>query len=227
TGKAETATADGDYKLHLYYKGNPDSLEAGKVPFTVTIDREGTESKKLNGNITVIADEPEAPAEASFTVSPKTMEAADFANKKKGVRLSVENCEPGSDVHFNVKPKGINVSAYDKTIKADDEGKAFVTVYGTSSNVSAYVGSYTASATCGDDTMKGSFKVTAGADGGGSDGNDNGNNDNGSGNDGSELPRTGADLGGFTTGALLLLVGGAAVAMTGRRKKAGQSPTDF
>ncbi|MCF2586823.1 hypothetical protein [Brevibacterium sp. UCMA 11752] len=236
TGDTETADADGDYKLHLYYQGNPDNLEEGKVPFTVTIDREGTESETLKGNINVVAedkgdgddgdngdggDTPEAPAEASFTVSPKMLEAADFANEEKGVTLAVEDCEPGSDVHFAVTPKGIPVTAYENTVKADDEGKASVNVFGTSDNISAYVGAYTASAICGDDSMKESFTVTAGADGGGSDGSDNG------GNDGSQLPRTGIDLGGLASGALLLIIGGAAIAVTGRRKKIGQSPTDF
>ena len=230
TGKSETAEADGDYKLHLWYEGNPANLEVGKVPFTVTIDREGTESETLNGNINVVGEddgETEAPAEATFKVSPKTIEAADFANEKKGVTLAVENCEPGADVHFEVNPKGINVTAYENTVKADDEGNASVNVFGTSSDVSAYVGAYTATATCGDDTMKDSFTVTEGANGGGSDGGDNGNAGNGGGDDGSQLPRTGADLGGLTTGALLLLVGGAAIALTGRKNKLGQTPTSF
>jgi Skp family chaperone for outer membrane proteins len=226
TGETETADADGDYKLHLWYEGNPKNLEVGKVPFSVTIEREGTESKTLNGNINVIDDEAEAPAEATLKVSPKTIEAADFANEKKGVTLAVENCEPGQDVHFEVNPKGINVTAYENTVKADDEGNASVNVFGTSSNASAYVGAYTATATCGDDTMKDSFKVTGGANGGGDNG-DNGNAGNGSGDDGSQLPRTGADLGGLTTGALLLLVGGAAIAVTGRKNKFGQNPMSF
>ncbi|WP_166974242.1 hypothetical protein [Brevibacterium atlanticum] len=226
TGKTETADADGDYKLHLWYDGNPKNLEVGKVPFSVTIDREGTESKTLNGNITVVGEddgETEAPAEATLKVSPKTIEAADFANEKKGVTLAVENCEPGQDVHFEVNPKGINVTAYENTVKADDEGNASVNVFGTSSDASAYVGAYTATATCGDDTMKDSFTVTGGANGGG----DNGNAGSGSGDDGSQLPRTGADLGGLTTGALLLLVGGAAIAVTGRKNKFGQNPMSF
>ncbi|WP_181272642.1 hypothetical protein [Brevibacterium oceani] len=226
TGETETADADGDYKLHLWYEGNPKNLEVGKVPFSVAIDREGTESKTLNGNINVIDDEAEAPAEATLKVSPKTIEAADFANDKKGVTLAVENCEPGQDVHFEVNPKGINVTAYENTVKADDEGNASVNVFGTSSNASAYVGAYTATATCGDDTMKDSFTVTGGANGGGDNG-DNGNAGNGSGDDGSQLPRTGADLGGLTTGALLLLIGGAAIAVTGRKNKFGQNPMSF
>ena len=232
TGKTETAEADGDHVLHLWWDGNPDSLEVGKVPFSVTIDREGTESETLKGNINVVGEddgddgETDAPAEAAFKVSPKTIEAADFANEDKGVTLAVENCEPGQDVHFEVNPKGINVTAYENTVKADDEGRASVNVFGTSSDASAYVGSYTATATCGDDTMKDSFKVTEGADSGGDSGNggDNGNAGNG---DGSQLPRTGADLGGLTTGALLLLVGGAAIAITGRKNKFGQNPTSF
>ena len=253
TGETETAEADGDYELNLWYEGNPDNLEVGKVPFTVTIDREGTESETLEGNINVVAEdgdddgddgnedgnddgkdgsddgddgETEAPADASFTVSPKKIEAADFANENKGVTLAVENCEPGADVHFEVNPKGINVTAYENTVTADDEGNVSVNVFGTSSDVSAYVGAYTATATCGDDTMKDSFTVTGGANGGGSDGGDNGNAGNG-GDDGSQLPRTGADLGGLTTGALLLLVGGAAIALTGRKNKFGQTPTSF
>src|SRR5699024_6832558 len=47
TGRTETAEADGDYELNLWYDGNPDNLEVGKVPFTVNIDREGTESETL------------------------------------------------------------------------------------------------------------------------------------------------------------------------------------
>ncbi|MFP3395224.1 hypothetical protein ACSBQT_17500 [Brevibacterium sp. H602] len=251
TGETETAEADGDYELHLWYEGDPANLDVGKVPFTVTIDREGTESETLNGDINVVAEdgeddgnddadngndgsddgnddgETEAPAEAAFTVSPKTIEAADFANDKKGVTLAVENCEPGADVHFEVNPKGINVTAYENTVTADDEGNASVNVFGTSSDVSAYVGAYTATATCGEDTMKDSFTVTEGANGGGSGGGDNGNAGNGGGDDGSQLPRTGADLGGLTTGALLLLVGGAAIALTGRKNKFGQTPTSF
>ncbi|MBE8146899.1 hypothetical protein IOD13_14505 [Brevibacterium casei] len=62
------------------------------------------------------------------------------------------------------------VTAYDRTVKADKDGKAWVRVFGTSSNASAYVGSYSVTATCGDDSLKGSFKVTAGSNAGGGDG---------------------------------------------------------
>ena len=230
TEKPKTATKDGDYTFTIYYKGNPDNLDPGTVPFTVTIDREGTESKELKGEITVIDDKTEAPAEASLTVTPKSIEAADFINEKKGVKLSVKDCKPGSDVRFMVTADGNSrVTAYDRTVKADKDGKAWVRVFGTSSNASAYVGSYSVTATCGDDSLKGSFKVTAGSnagggDGGGDNGSGAGGNDGGSGS-GNYLPRTGVELDGLAAGALLLLVGGAAVTITMRRKKGDFSPS--
>ena len=230
TEKPKTATKDGDYTFTIYYKGNPDNLDPGKVPFTVTIDREGTESQELKGEITVIDDKTEAPAEASLTVTPKSIEAADFINEKKGVKLSVKDCKPGSDVRFMVTADGNSrVTAYDRTVKADKDGKAWVRVFGTSSNASAYVGSYSVTATCGDDSLKGSFKVTAGSnagggDGGGDNGSGAGGNDGGSGS-GNYLPRTGVELDGLAAGALLLLVGGAAVTITMRRKKGDFSPS--
>lgn len=226
TGETETAEKDGDYVLHLWYEGNPDNLEPGKVPFTVTIDREGTESVTLKGDITVIDEKPEAPAEASLTVSPKSIEADDFINEKKGVTLSVKDCKPGSDVRFMVMADGNSrITAYDRTVQADKDGKASVSVFGTSSDASAYVGGYSVTATCGDDTMKDSFKVTAGANAGGGGDHGNGGGDNAGGGSGSELPRTGAELDGLAAGALLLLVGGAAVTITVRRRKGDFSPS--
>ena len=159
-------------------------------------------------------------AQASLTVSPKTIDASDFANKDKGVTLTVSDCTPGSDVRFVVTPKGnSDVTAFDQTLTADETGTASVNVFGTSSRTQAYVGDYSVTATCGDDTLTGEFSVTSGANAGGTAGTGNVS--------GSQLPRTGADFGGLTGGLALLLVGGVAVAMTMRRAKAGQAPTEL
>ena len=129
-------------------------------------------------------------------------------------------------------PKGnSNVTAYDNTVKADDEGKSSVNVYGTSANdASAYLGDYDVSVTCGDDEMTGAFTVGEDANAGGSDGNDDGDeNGNGDedGNGSGDLPRTGTELTGLVGGAALLLIGGAAVTMTMRRKKVAADPTQI
>src|SRR5699024_6289276 len=133
------------------------SVEVGKVPFSVTIDREGTESETLKGNINVGGEddgddgETEATAEAAVKGSPKTIEAEAFGNEDTAVTHASEPGEPGQDVHSEGNPKGITATAYENTVKADDDGRASVNVFGTSSDASAYVSSYTATATCGDD----------------------------------------------------------------------------
>nr|WP_245395843.1 LPXTG cell wall anchor domain-containing protein [Brevibacterium permense] len=105
-----------------------------------------------------------------------------------------------------------------ETAKAD--GVVGFSIYGTSaSNPEAYLGKYDLEVTGANDTedesaLTGSFQVVADEDGTGG-GNDDGNGDGG----GSDLPRTGAELTGLAAGAGLLLVGGAAVVLTMRRKK--------
>ncbi|WP_210603383.1 LPXTG cell wall anchor domain-containing protein [Brevibacterium oceani] len=179
-------------------------------------------------------EDPTTPAaEAKLTVSPETITPADFVKDDKGVTLAVENCEPGEDVRFLVNPKGeSSVTAFDKTVKADDEGKANVNVYGTSaSNASAYIGDYDVTVTCGDDELTGDFSVEKDPNAGGGDGNENGNGDGGNGDDngngGGDLPRTGTELTGLVGGAGLLLIGGVAVALTMRRKKVAQDPAEI
>lgn len=230
--------ADEDGKISTTVESPEDALEPGDYSVSA-VDAE-TEEVSNYAKFTVTEDESEEPkpttpaAEATLTVSPETIEAADFVVENKGVTLAVENCEPGSDVHYVVTPEGnSNVTAYDNTVKADDEGKASVNVYGTSANdASAYLGDYDVSVTCGDDEMTGAFTVGEDANAGGSDGNDDGGNEDGNGggedgNGGGELPRTGTELTGLVGGAALLLIGGAAVTMTMRRKKVAQDPSEI
>jgi LPXTG-motif cell wall-anchored protein len=140
-----------------------------------------------------------------------------------------------SPVRFLVNPAGkSDVTAFDETIKADDEGKASVNVYGTSADdPSAYVGDYDVTVTCGDDELTGDFSVEKdpNAGGGDEDGNEDGNGDGGNGGDngngGGDLPRTGTELTGLVGGAGLLLIGGVAVALTMRRKKVSQDPSEI
>ncbi|GAA1930319.1 hypothetical protein GCM10009689_06740 [Brevibacterium antiquum] len=232
--------ADEDGKISTTVEAPEDGLEPGNYSVSA-VDAESEEVSNF-AKFTVTEDETEEPkpttpaAEATLTVSPETIEAADFVVENKGVTLAVENCEPGTDVHYVVTPEGnSNVTAYDNTVKADDEGKASVNVYGTSADdASAYLGDYDVSVTCGDDEMTGAFTVSDDANAGGSDGNEDGNEDggngggdDGNGNGGGDLPRTGTELTGLVGGAALLLIGGAAVTMTMRRKKVAQDPSEI
>ncbi|QPR38496.1 hypothetical protein [Brevibacterium casei] len=212
----------------------PESVKPGKYAVVFTDDETGEATDPHQFTVTEDAtddptEDPTTPvAEAKLIVSPESVTPQDFVNEKKGVKLAVENCEPGEDVRFLVNPEGnTNVTAFDRTVKADDEGKADVTVYGTSkSNPNAYTGDYSVTVTCGDDKLTGKFSVEADPNaGGGAGGNDDGGNGNGTG--GGDLPRTGMELGGLAAGAALLLVGGAVVTMTKRRRSAALSPSDI
>ena len=235
--KEVKADNEGKISTALKFEGDSD-LPAGDYAVWA-VDQEA-ETRSPGQNFTITEDETEEPTtpaeEAKLTVSPESITPADFVKEDKGVTLAVENCEPGEDVRFLVNPKGeSSVTAFDKTVQADDEGKANVNVYGTSaSNASAYVGDYDVTVTCGDDELTGDFSVEEdpNAGGGDDDGNEDGNGgnddgDNGDAGNGGDLPRTGTELTGLVGGAGLLLIGGVAVAMTMRRKKVAQDPAEI
>ena len=235
--KEVEADDEGKISATLKFEGD-EALPAGDYSVWGVDQESETNSPAQDFTITEDeTEEPTAPAEeAKLTVSPESITPADFVKEDKGVTLAVENCEPDEDVRFRVNPKGeSSVTAFDKTVQADDEGKANVNVYGTSaSNASAYIGDYDVTVTCGDDELTGEFSVEEdpNAGGGGDDGNEDGNggNDDGDNSDagnGGDLPRTGTELTGLVGGAGLLLIGGAAVAMTMRRKKVAQDPAEI
>lgn len=233
--KEVEADDEGKISATLKFEGD-EALPAGDYSVW-GVDQE-TETNSPAQDFTITEDETEEPSapveEAKLTVSPESITPADFVKEDKGVTLAVENCEPGEDVRFLVTPKGeSSVTAFDKTVQADEEGKANVNVYGTSaSNASAYVGDYDVTVTCGDDELTGDFSVEEDANAGGGDGDEDGNGgnddgDNGDAGNGGDLPRTGTELTGLVGGAGLLLIGGVAVALTMRRKKVAQDPAEI
>src|SRR5699024_9257514 len=201
--KEVEADDEGKISATLKFEGD-EALPAGDYSVWGVDQESETNSPAQDFTITEDeTEEPTAPAEeAKLTVSPESITPADFVKEDKGVTLAVENCEPDEDVRFRVNPKGeSSVTAFDKTVQADDEGKANVNVYGTSaSNASAYIGDYDVTVTCGDDELTGEFSVEEdpNAGGGGDDGNEDGNggNDDGDNSDagnGGDLPRTGTE----------------------------------
>ncbi|TGD12524.1 LPXTG cell wall anchor domain-containing protein [Brevibacterium sp. S111] len=198
--------------------------EAGDYNYTAVVNVNGQNSAEAEFTVTVEAEE--APAERKLTVDPKEISAADFVKEDKGVQITAEGFEEGEKVTLEVVagPENVEGITLDETANAD--GVVGFSIYGTSaSNPEAYLGKYELEVTGANDTadesaLTGSFQVVADEDGngGGNDGDDNGNDD-GNGDGGSDLPRTGAELTGLAAGAGLLIVGGAAVVLTMRRKK--------
>ncbi|KHS51758.1 S1 family peptidase [Brevibacterium linens] len=192
--------------------------EAGDYAYSATVTANGQTSEATNFTVTVQAAE----AERNLTVEPKEISASDFVKEDKGVQITAEGFEEGENVTLEVVAGPENVEGITLEETANADGVVGFSIYGTSaSNPEAYLGKYDLEVTGANDTededaLTGSFEVVADEDGngGGNDGDDDGNGDGGS-----DLPRTGAELTGLAAGAGLLLVGGAAVVLTMRRKK--------
>jgi LPXTG-motif cell wall-anchored protein len=226
SAQAQAAPASGSVTVKTDADGNFSTeapAEAGEYAYSATVTANGQTSEATNFTVTVQAAE----AERNLTVEPKEISASDFVKEDKGVQITAEGFEEGENVTLEVVagPKNVEGITLEETANAD--GVVGFSIYGTSaSNPEAYLGKYDLEVTGANDTededaLTGSFEVVADEDGngGGDDGDDNGNDDGNGDGGGSDLPRTGAELTGLAAGAGLLLVGGAAVVLTMRRKK--------
>ncbi|UZD63497.1 S1 family peptidase [Brevibacterium sp. JSBI002] len=225
-GSAQAAPAEGSVTLKTDADGNFSTEapgEAGEYAYSATVTANGQTSEATNFTVTVQAAE----AERNLTVEPKEISASDFVKEDKGVQITAEGFEEGENVTLEVVAGPDNVEGITLEETANADGVVGFSIYGTSaSNPEAYLGKYDlevtgANDTADEDALTGSFQVVADEDGngGGDDGDDNGNDDGNGDGGGSDLPRTGAELTGLAAGAGLLLVGGAAVVLTMRRKK--------
>lgn len=226
SAQAQAAPAEGSVTVKTDADGNFSTeapAEAGEYAYSATVTANGQTSEATNFTVTVQAGE----AERKLTVDPKEISASDFVKQDKGVQITAEGFEEGEEVTLKVVdgPEGVKDYETDPTA-ANADGVVRFSIHGTSPTPEAYLGKYDLAVIGANDTedeeaLTGSFQVVADEDGngGGNDGDDNGNDDGNGDGGGSDLPRTGAELTGLAAGAGLLLVGGAAVVLTMRRKK--------
>ena len=223
---AQAAPAEGTTTVKTDADGNFSAEapgEVGEYAYSATVTANGQTSAATEFTVTVQAAE----AERKLTVEPKEIAASDFVKEDKGVEITAEGFDEGEKVSLEVVAGPENVEGITLEETANADGVVGFSIYGTSaSNPEAYLGKYDVEVTGANDTeeeeaLTGSFQVVADEDGngGGDDGDDNGNDDGNGDGGGSDLPRTGAELTGLAAGAGLLLVGGAAVVLTMRRKK--------
>ncbi|WP_210604645.1 LPXTG cell wall anchor domain-containing protein [Brevibacterium oceani] len=157
-GGAHTVDSDGTFKGEL--RGNTELKEGGTLDVTVTVAREGQESKTFTGSVKITANDDEA---AALSVSPKSSGIDDFLYN--GVGMTMSNCEPGQDVKFEIHSTDDPDQFYwEDTQKADEEGTSFMTFLpGTGGD--AWIGDFVATATCGDQSADAPFSVTEDGEG--------------------------------------------------------------
>jgi LPXTG-motif cell wall-anchored protein len=192
-------------------------------------------------------DPTDEPAEPALGISPEEIGVSDFLDEGKGVTLTVDGLEPGTEVEFDVAPAAEqNVEPSTLPGEADEEGVASAVVYGVSAaDAEDYLGEYSVEASVEEgsgeasavdasaEDLSGTFSVVAdddapnggddgagddGDDNGSDDGDDNGSDDDGAG-DGSDLPRTGgSSLAALLLGVVTVGVGVTALFFTRRRR---------
>ncbi|PKY70776.1 hypothetical protein CYJ40_04225 [Brevibacterium ravenspurgense] len=209
----------GEYEVDVFLAFETHTVKVDTLKFSVVADE---------------AEDDEAPAEdPALKLSDKKVKAVDFVNEEKGLIATVSGLEPGTEVKFNVagtSGNAKNVRPFKQTVKADKDGNAVFSIKGISEdNPSAYLGKYTVTAEFDGQKLEDSFEVVSGkggksdseepGSGGGSVSGDASDNVSGS-SDSGTLPRTGQGLGGLAAGAALLTIGGAAVLLTRRTRKA-------
>ncbi|WP_240372823.1 hypothetical protein [Brevibacterium zhoupengii] len=178
--------------------------------------------KSAETTFTVTGDE-DSGSEAKLSIDPEKISAVDFINPDKGVTITVTECEPGSEVKFEVwglEPSG---KLFEQSAEANENSAASVHIYGLGEDPAPYVGTYKVFVQCADqEELEGDILVTSGGgDNGGSDnGGDSGEGDD-SGNAGS-MPRTGAEITGLAAGAALILGGAVTILFARRKAQSGQ-----
>src|SRR5699024_5983064 len=174
----------------------------------------------------------------ALAIAPETIGVTDFVDPDKGVALTVTGLEPGDDVDFTVaRTSGQNTEEAVISAKADEDGVASTTAYGTNptaasncigddavevdggDSADAEAGAEQSAAdTSAAEDLSGSFSVVADEDAPGGGGDDGDDGDDGDG--GGKLPRTGADaLPLIAAAAALVLGGGALVTVTRNRRR--------
>lgn len=152
-----TVASDGVFSGSL--EGNTELKAGDTLDVSVTVAREGEESATFTGSIEIVEDDDEKAAELS--VSPETSPIDDFLDN--GVKMTVSNCEPGEEVTFEVHSvENPDQFYWEDTQRAAEDGTSFMTfIPGTGGD--GWIGDFTASASCGNQSADAPFSVT-GAD---------------------------------------------------------------
>jgi LPXTG-motif cell wall-anchored protein len=152
---ARTVESDGTFSGTI--TGGTELHDGDVVDVTVTVQREGQQTKTFNGSVTVVDDEA---AEAELSVTPETQSIDDYL--VDGVSMSLTGCTAGEDVAFRIVGADDPETQYwQDSTRADDDGAASATFLpGTGGD--GWIGEFVVQAECGDQSVEASFSVTEG-----------------------------------------------------------------
>lgn len=157
-GEDSSTTVESDGAFTGTILGNTELKTGDTLDVTVTVEREGQDSKTFSGSVEVIAPDDEDD-DADLTVSPKTQNLDDFMTD--GVQFTLVNCVRDEEVNFRVTRKGDSDTViWEDTQKAAGEDAAGYTTFIPGTGGDAWVGEYLVMASCGDRSAETTFTVT-------------------------------------------------------------------
>lgn len=105
----------------------------------------------------------QAQADRALEISPQSLSTKDFTNSTEGVSMKLTGCEPKANATFTIaRAEDPKVPLLEETVTTNDIGNAALKISANKgeNELSAFVGDYTVTATCGDTSQTGTFTVT-------------------------------------------------------------------
>lgn len=161
-GEDTSTTVEEDGTFSGAIVGNTELKTGDTLDVTVTVEREGQESKTFSGSVEVVAaddEDAEAP-NAELTVSPQSQGLQEFLND--GVSLMLVNCVVDEEVTFRIRTEADpDTTVWEDTQMAGEDAAGVSTFVPDGEGGSDWVGDYLVTASCGDQSVETTFTVTA------------------------------------------------------------------
>ncbi|GAA1538699.1 hypothetical protein [Brevibacterium picturae] len=163
-GEDSSTTVEEDGTFSGAIMGNSELKTGDTLDVTVTVEREGQESKTFSGSVEVVAaddeDEDEEPPSAELTVSPQSQGLHEFLTD--GVSLMLVNCVVDEEVTFRISTQtDPDTTVWEDTQMAGEDAAGASTFVPDGEGGADWVGDYLVTASCGDQSVETTFTVTA------------------------------------------------------------------
>lgn len=159
-GENGSITVDNDGTFNGELRGNTELKVGDVVDVTVTVARDGEESKTFSGSVEITDSQDDS--DATVSVDPQSQGIDSYLDN--GVDITVSNCEAGEEVTVTIVRKGEDTSIWEETKTAGDDGSVS-TSFMPGTGGDGWIGDFVVSAECGDTSAETTYSVTENDDG--------------------------------------------------------------
>ena len=154
-GENGSITVDSDGTFNGELRGNTEIKVGDVLDVTVTVARDGQESKTFTGSVEITENQDDA--DASVSVDPQSQGIDSYLDN--GVDITVSDCEPGTEVTVTIVRKGEDTNIWEDTKTAGDDGSVS-TSFMPGTGGDGWIGDFVVSAECGDTSAETTYSVT-------------------------------------------------------------------